>query len=62
MGDDQSYSDIFDKIDTLLDDVDITATTKIIQSTTKAPIIQSKGNRNLISLLSQERAKIYNAI
>ena len=58
MGDDQSYSDIFDKIDTLLDDVDITATTKIIQSTTKATIIQSKGNSNLISLLSQERNAI----
>ena len=51
MGDDQSYNEIFDKLDTLLDDVDMTATTKVIQSTTKAPIIKSQGNYNLISIL-----------
>ena len=40
------HSDIFDKINTLLDDVDITATTKIIESTTKATTIKSQGNFN----------------
>ena len=46
------HSDIFDKINTLLDDVDITATTKIIESTTKATTIKSQGNFifNLIAL------------
>ena len=47
MGDD--HSEIFDKINNFLDDVDITATTKIIESTTGAPTIKKQGNCNLIS-------------
>lgn len=47
MGDD--HSEIFDKINNFLDDVDITATTKIIESTTKATSIKKQGNFNWIS-------------
>ena len=61
VGDD--HSEIFDKINTLLDDVDITATTKIIESTTKATTIQSQGNFNfdLITLPGASLIVKYNA-
>ena len=48
MGDEQSHDEIFDKIDKLLDDVDITATTRVIKSTTKAPTFKDAGNCDLL--------------
>ena len=46
MSDEDSIADIFDKIDTHLENVDLEATTRVIKSTTKAPVNENQGNFN----------------
>ena len=47
MSDEASVEDIFDKINNLLDEVDITATTSTIKTTTKASVNTKQGKLNI---------------
>ena len=46
MSDEDSIAEIFDKINSRLNDVDLEATTRVIKSTTKAPVNENQGKFN----------------
>ena len=46
MSDEDSIAEIFDKVNSRLDNVDLTATTRVITSTTQAPVNENQGKFN----------------
>jgi len=47
VSDEDSIADIFDKINTQLENVDLEATTRVIKSTTNAPLNENQGKFNV---------------
>ena len=62
MSDETSIEEIFDKISNQLDEVDITATTSIIKTTTKPTVSPSQGKRNIFHQSNRNKQIIYEKI